>query len=172
MDEIRIEHLSLKHERAAFDCGKLALNTFLHKHALFNIQRGISRVYVATRVDASQVLAYYATSAGTFRRESLPPDDQAGLPGYPLPTVHLGRLAVDNSSRGKRLGETLLFHFLSVALDVADRIGVFGADLFAKDDDAKRFYLKYGFIPLRDNSFHFYLPMATVQAMFGKTIDS
>jgi hypothetical protein len=43
--------------------------------------------------------------------------------------------------------------------------------LFAKDDDAKRFYLKYGFIPLRDNSFHFYLPMATIRAMFGKAVD-
>ena len=34
------------------------------------------------------------------------------------------------------------------------------------DDDAKRFYLKYGFIPLRDDPFHLYLPMATVRAMF------
>ena len=42
-------------------------------------------------------------------------------------------------------------------------------DLHAKDDDAKRFYLKYGFIPLQDNSFHFYLPMGTVLAMFDKT---
>ena len=117
------------------------------------------------------MLGYYATSSGTFRRDHLPPDDQAGLPGYPLPTVHLGRLAVDLSYRGNRLGESLLFHFLDVALDVAERIGVFGVDLFAKDDDAKRFYLKYGFIPLQDNSFHFYLPMKTVRAMFDKTAD-
>ena len=65
----------------------------------------------------------------------------------------------------------MLFHFLSVTLDVARRIGVFGADLFAKDDDAKRFYLKYGFIPLMDNSFHSYLPIATIRAMFDKTAD-
>ena len=147
------------------------VNTFLRKHATFNIERGVSRVYVATRVGESQVLGYYATSAGTFRREHLPPDDQTGLPGYPLPTVHLGRLAVDLSYRGKRLGESLLFYFLSVACDVAERIGVFGVDLFAKDDDAKRFYLKYGFIPLQDNSFHFYLPMGTVRAMFDKIAD-
>ena len=128
-------------------------------------------MYVATRVDDSHVLGYYATSAGTFRRELLPPDDRTGLPGYPLPTVHLGRIAVDLSYRGKRLGESLLFHFLTVACNVAGRIGVFGVDLFAKDDDAKRFYLKYGFIPLQDNSFHFYLPMGTVRAMFGKIAD-
>jgi GNAT superfamily N-acetyltransferase len=166
MDEIGIELLSLKHDTAAFDCGKLALNAFIQKHAVLNLERGVSRVYVATRAGASQVLGYYAASAGTFRREHLPPDDQTGLPGYPLPTVHLGRLAVDLSYRGKRLGETLLFHFLSVAVDVAERIGVFGVDLFAKDDEAKRFYLKYGFIPLQDNPFHFYVPMGPIRAMF------
>ena len=61
----------------------------------------------------------------------------------------------------------LLFHFLKTACDVAERIGVFAVDLFAKDDDAKHFYLKYGFIPLQDDPFHLYLPMATVRAMFA-----
>ena len=28
------------------------------------------------------------------------------------------------------------------------------------------FYQKYGFIPLQDDPFHLYLPMATVRAMF------
>jgi hypothetical protein len=49
---------------------------------------------------------------------------------------------------------------------VSERIGVFAVDLFSKDDDAKRSYLKYGFIPLRVDAFHLYLPMATVRAMF------
>jgi hypothetical protein len=60
----------------------------------------------------------------------------------------------------------LLFHFLKTACDVADRIGIFAVDLFSKDDDARRFYLKYGFIPLQDDPLHLYLPIATVRAMF------
>lgn len=87
---------------------------------------------------------------------------------YPLPTAQLGRVAVDLPFRGQRLGESLLFHFLKTACDVAERIGVFAVDLFSNDDDAKRFYLKYGFIPLQDNPFHLYLPMATVRAMFAQ----
>jgi hypothetical protein len=51
---------------------------------------------------------------------------------------------------------------------VAERIGVFAVDLFSKDDEAKRFYLKYGFIPLQDDPFHLYLPMATVRGMFAQ----
>jgi hypothetical protein len=62
----------------------------------------------------------------------------------------------------------LPFHFLKKVCDVADHIGVFAVDLFSKDDDAKRFYLKYGFIPMQDNLFHLYLPMATVRAIFAQ----
>lgn len=166
MDEPRIESLTAKHERGSFDCGKPSLNTFLRQHATVNNELGVSRVFVAVRGTDPRVLAYYASSAGAFLRDHLPPDDQAGLPRYPLPTAHLGRLAVDLPCRGQRLGEFLLFHFLKTACDVAEHIGVFAVDLFSKDDNAKRFYLKYGFIPLRDDAFHLYLPMATVRAMF------
>jgi GNAT superfamily N-acetyltransferase len=166
MDETRIEPLTAKHEKGIFDCGKSPLNSFIRQHAIVNNERGVSRVYVAVRGTDHRVLAYYASSAGTFLRDHLPLDDQAGLPRYPLPTAHLGRLAVDLSCRGQRLGELLLFHFLKTACDVAEQIGVFAVDLFSKDDDAKRFYLKYGFIPLQDDPFHLYLPMATVRAMF------
>src|SRR5581483_3806388 len=125
MDEIRIEVLAAKHERASFDCGKAPLNTFIRQHAVLNHERGVSRVYVAVRGADNRVLGYYASSSGTFLRDHLPLDDQTGLPRYPLPTAHLGRLAVDSSCRGQRLGELLLFHFLKTACDVAERIGIF-----------------------------------------------
>src|SRR6266566_5215331 len=167
MDEVRVEPLAAHHDRGSFDCGKAPLNSFIRQHAAVNAERGVSRSYVAVKGTESRVLAYYASSAGSFLRDHLPPDDQTGLPRYPLPTVHLGRLAVELSCRGQRLGELLLFHFLKTACDVAERIGVFAVDLFSKDDDAKRFYLRYGFIPLRDDPFHLYLPMATVRTMFA-----
>jgi len=166
MADTRIEVLTAQHERGNFQCGKVPLDSFIRQHAPGNAERGVSRIYVATRGSDRHILTYYASSAGTFLRNHLPPDDQTGLPRNPLPTAHLGRLAVDLSCRGQRLGELLLFHFLKTACDVADRIGIFAVDLFSKDDEAKRFYLKYGFIPLRDDLFHLYLPMATVRAMF------
>jgi GNAT superfamily N-acetyltransferase len=172
MDKTRIELLRPQHETGAFDCGKPPLNSFLRQHATVNQSRGVSRIYAAVRGAHPRVLAYYASSAGAFLRDHLPPDDQTGLPRYPLPTIHLGRLAVDQSCQGQRLGELLLFHFLKTACDVADRIGVFAVDLFSKDDQAKRFYVKYGFIPLQDDPFHLYLPMATVRAMFGHAANS
>ena len=69
--------------------GKAPLNSFLRLHAAGNTEHGVSRVYVAVKGADTRVLACYASSAGTFLRDQLPPDDQAGLPRYPLPTVHL-----------------------------------------------------------------------------------
>ena len=74
MDETRIEFLTAKHERGTFDCGKSPLNAFIRQHASVNNERGVSRVYVAVRGTHQQVLAYYASSAGTFLRDHLPPN--------------------------------------------------------------------------------------------------
>jgi len=70
MDETRIELLTAKHERDSFDCGKPPLNLFIQRHASVNHERGVSRVYVAVRGDHQQVLAYYASSAGSFPARS------------------------------------------------------------------------------------------------------
>jgi hypothetical protein len=75
MDETHIELLTANHERGAFDCGKAPLNTFLRQHAAAKHEWGVSRVYVVVRGTQQQVLAYYASSAGTFLRDHLPPDD-------------------------------------------------------------------------------------------------
>jgi hypothetical protein len=55
---------------------------------------------------------------------------------------------------------------------VADRIGIFAVHLFSKDDDARRFYLKYGFISLQDDPLHLYVLMATVRGMFVEAGES
>jgi hypothetical protein len=105
---------------------------------------------VVTAAGARNVLGYYTSVAGSFALDALPEGARKGLPRHPVPTPHLGRLAVDLSCRGQRLGGTLLFHFLRTALQVSDQFGVFAVDLWAIDDEAKAFYRKYGSLPLQD----------------------
>jgi hypothetical protein len=38
-------------------------------------------------------------------------------------------------------------------------------EVHAIDDDARGFYLKYGFVPLRDDPIHLYLPMLVVRQL-------
>ena len=68
-----------------------------------------------------RVAGYYTLAAGSFDVSCLPAAEHKKWPRHPLPTVHLGRLAVDRACRGKRLGETLLFHALHAALGLSEQ---------------------------------------------------
>jgi GNAT superfamily N-acetyltransferase len=129
-------------------------------------KRRLGRTFVATAPGEKKVLGYYTAASGAFALDALPESGRKGLPKHPVPTIHLGRLAVDRSCQGKGLGEALLFHFLHKALEVSEELGVFAVDVWSMDEQALPFYLKYGFIPLEDAPLHLYLPLGTVEKMF------
>src|SRR5262249_45560900 len=115
MAEWVIERLRPEHERTAFACGQPLLDTFLRTLASQYEKRRLGRTFVATEPEAKQVAGYYTLAAGAFDVGCLPEAVRKKLPKHPVPTVHLGRLAVDQAFRGRRLGETLLFHALHAA---------------------------------------------------------
>jgi len=167
MAEWLIERLGSSHEREAFCCGKDPLDNFLKNLATQYEKKRVGRTFVATRPGEKKVLGYYTSATGSFALDALPAARRKKLPRHPLPTVHLGRLAVDATCQGQGLGETLLFHFLRKALEVSAELGVFAVDLWALDEQAGRFYCKYGFIPLEDAALHLFLPLETVERMFA-----
>jgi GNAT superfamily N-acetyltransferase len=69
------------------------------------------------------------------------------------------------SARGRRLGEFLLVDALRRAASTADKLGIYAVEVYAVDEDARRFYLKYGFVPLVDDPLHLYLATATIRTM-------
>jgi GNAT superfamily N-acetyltransferase len=167
MAEWVIEALRPAHERRSFTCGKPPLDTFLRTLVSQYEKRRLGRTFVATPPGEPRVAGYYTLAAGAFDPGSLPEAERQKLPAHSVPVILLGRLAVDQAFRGQRLGETLLFHALRTALDVSEKIGAFAIDVRAIDDEARAFYVKYGFLPLEDDPLHLYLPMKTVEAMFG-----
>lgn len=76
-------------------------------------------------------------------------------------------MAVDQSAQGKRLGEGLLLDALQRALDLSVGLGVYAVEVDAIDDDAVKFYQKYGFSPLLDDPLHLYLPIVTIETLLG-----
>jgi hypothetical protein len=48
---------------------------------------------------------------------------------------------------------------------VAQDMAVYAVEVIAKHDQAKTFYLKYGFQELLDNTLHLYLPMKTIMKL-------
>ncbi len=166
MVDWNIERLKSSHERGAFTCGNESLDNFLKTLVFQYERRRLGRTFVALKPDDPNVWGYYTGSSGSLAPATLPDKARVKLPKHPAPTAHLGRLAVHLSCQGKGLGEHLLFHFLQKAIAVSEQFGVYAVDVFATDINAKRFYLKYGFIELVDSPLHLYLPMPTVEGMF------
>jgi GNAT superfamily N-acetyltransferase len=154
-----VEPLSRRHDRTEFDCGNEDLNVFLKQFAGQNEDRGLSRTFMMTESGEVRVIAYHCISSGAVSFEEMP---EKRLPRYPIPVVHLGRLAVDLHHQGKGLGEFLLMDALKRAQMVSEQIGVYAVEVRAIDEGARRFYVKYGFTELKDDKLHLYLPMSVV----------
>jgi hypothetical protein len=52
--------------------------------------------------------------------------------------------------------------------ELSERLGVHAVEVEAIDDDARRFYEKYGFVALADDGNHLYLPIETIRMSFGR----
>ncbi|MBI1370872.1 MAG: GNAT family N-acetyltransferase [Planctomycetes bacterium] len=164
-----IEKLHKRHDRAAFSCGVVELDDYLHRFAGQNEKTGISQHFVAVATAGdSRILGYYALSAGSVAFDLVPDELRKRLPRYPIPVAHIGRLAVDQSMQGQGLGEDLLIDALVRIVRIADELGIHAVEVVAINDSAQRFYLKYGFTPLADDERHLYLPLSAARKLdFG-----
>lgn len=134
--------LDADHVVEDFNCGEDVLNEWLRTKALRNQREGGSRTWVV--LDGQRVIACYASSTAVLMRSHATKRAARNQPD-PLPAVLLGRLAVDAEYQGRGLAAALLKHFVLKSLEVAELTGVRLLLVHAKNDAAKRFYLRYGF---------------------------
>lgn len=167
MSEWRIELLADHHERGVFSCGKAPLDVFLRTQASQYARKGAGRTFVAVTPDSHRVVGYYTLAASSVELAHVPPAIAKKLPKHPIPTILLGRLAVDATARGKGLGKFLLMDAAKRALDVSEHLGVVAVHVHALDDEARAWYAKYGFTPLLDQERHLMLPIETIRKGFG-----
>jgi ribosomal protein S18 acetylase RimI-like enzyme len=98
----------------------------------------------------------------------LPPKIGAKLPRYPVvPATLIGRLAVDKHFRGKGIGELLLMDALARCLSASKQVACAAVIVDAKNDAAKGFYLKYGFMELPGMDNRLFIPIGTVESMLS-----
>ena len=165
MTDWRIERLAKRHDRSDFDCGEDSLNSFLRRQAWQHARKDISRTYVALPDDSQAVAGYYTLSSGSVCLETLPDAAVRRLPQYPIPTAHLGRLAVDLRFQGQGLGAILIVDALEQVQDLAERIGIHAVTVDALNDKARSFYRAFGFLALKDDPRHLFLPTATIRRL-------
>jgi predicted GNAT family N-acyltransferase len=156
-----IEQLCSYHDRRNFDCGLEELNAYLQRYSGQHERKGLGRTYVAVEDHEARVLGYYTISSSAVAFDTVPDN----LPRQPVPVALIGRLAVDHGAGGRGLGETLLLHALRSVQRAADIVGIYAVVVDALNQDAKTFYLKYGFNELADDHLHLCLPMKVVRRL-------
>lgn len=156
-----IEPLTAQHNREAFDCGEESLNDFLKRFARQNNEKGLGRTYVAVKGNEPHIYGYYTIASGALSFDTIPEK----LPRYPIPVVHLGRLAVDEAAKGNRLGKALLADALKRAVTIADQLGIYAVEVYALTENAREFYLKFGFSELIDDRLHLYLTIKNIRKL-------
>lgn len=136
------EPLRPDHQFDAFDSGVDSLDQWLKRRALANEAAGASRTFVAC--SEARVVGFYSLAAASVVHDVATPRARRNMPD-PVPAVILARLAVDKSLQGKGLGSGLLQDAVLRAAAAADSIGVRVLLVHAISEEAKRFYLKFGF---------------------------
>lgn len=155
-------------DRASFNCESDELNIYFKKYARQNHEKRIASTFVATSgTDSKRICGYYSICTGAFSFELLPENYSKKLPRYDLPAILIARLARDLSFRGQGLGEELLMDAILRAVHVAEIVAVFAVIVEAKNEKAKEFYQRYGFIPLLDSTNLLFLSMENILKEFN-----
>jgi len=164
---VTIEPLDKKrHDRASFDCGVPALNTYLQRQAAQDVEKHAAVVYVAATVTRF-ITGYYTLSQFGIDFVHLPDDLARRLSRYPVvPATLLGRLAVASAWQGQKMGETLLLDALRRALSQSAHIASTGVVVDAKDERSAAFYRRYGFTPILATNHRLFLHISTIQQLF------
>jgi GNAT superfamily N-acetyltransferase len=152
------------HVTDGFDCGKPALNDWLRNHALQSDAAGAARVFVTTE-DETHVVGYYALAGADVEPAAATQRLAKGQPRHrDISVVLLARLAVDGRHQSKGVGRSLLRDAMERSVIAAENIGLRAILVHAKDDEARRWYERYGFEPSPTDPLHLVLLMKDVRA--------
>lgn len=163
MSSFEFHILDKSFDRKPFDCGSPELNDFLKAKARPNQTANFKKTFLAIQSGdkAKRVIGFYSLSMGEVDLSSLPEELRKKLPKHPVPVARMGRLAVDNSTKGQGLGKLLLVDAMKRVQSASTYVGVYALLVDAKNDSAKAFYKKYGFIELADEPMTLFLPLAS-----------
>ncbi len=139
------------------------MNRYLREQAGQNAKQDVSRTYVAVMETAPhRIGGYYTLTLRSVGFQELPKEKR--LPHYPIPLVHIGRLAVSVDFQGLGLGRRLLLNALRRALLISDEAGGYAVEVIALDEQASHFYKKYGFNPVDDDKpLHMYMTLEAIR---------
>jgi GNAT superfamily N-acetyltransferase len=157
----RVEKLRRDHPVEGFDCGREELNRYLSRYAWQNQQAGAAQTYVG--IVGEDIVGYHTLAVGQVTLEDAPERLKKGLAKHPVPIMLLARLAIDRRWQGQGVGKALLRDAMQRTLQAADIAGIRAFAVHAKDEEARRFYEHFDFVPSPTDSMHLFVLLKDVR---------
>lgn len=166
---VRVESLADHHDRRDFDSGTPSLDRYLRERAGQDERRDVTACFVL--IDPSEparVVGYYTLSSHTIELTALPPRLAQRLPRYGLvPTVLLGRLAVDRRRQGHGIGGFLLYDAFARVLRLRTEAGIWAIVVDAVDERTAAFYRRHDFEPMPADPHRLFMPIRRIARLAG-----
>jgi GNAT superfamily N-acetyltransferase len=135
--------LEAGHALDGFACGKPGLDDWLVRYARQAQASGSAKTYVVC--DDGRIVGYYSLTVGQIDTLEAPDRMRKGMGAWPIPVVILARMAVARHDQGRGIGVGMLQDAIRRTLAIAEQAGVRALLTHPIDDDASRFYLRFGF---------------------------
>ncbi|MEJ2880380.1 GNAT family N-acetyltransferase [Pedobacter sp. GR22-6] len=163
--EKKIVLLQKHHDKANFNSETPLLDNYIIKQASQDVRKDLSACYVLAD-EENKVLGYYTLSSNSVSRDDMPEDLIRKFPASysDLPTILLGRLAVDIESKGKGYGVHLLMDAMERCLALSEQLGILALVVDPLDQSAVQFYRKFGFILIPDTG-KMFIAMQTIRKL-------
>jgi len=175
MNNLIIEKLDTAlHNRENFDCGIPVLNVYLQTRANQEQKKRLNVTYAAVlKTEKSKIFpiaGYYTLSNSAIALAHMSDALKRGVSSsYEIPTVKMGRLAVDRNSQGQGVGKLLLKNAFRKVIEISMLSGIKGIEVIAKDERAVQFYESFGFVRLIHADKLLFLPIETVHQAVDDT---
>lgn len=142
-----LENLEIK--RNTFSCSNKELEKYFHQYASQDVKKGLAKCFVLIDHKQSEIIGYYTLSALSVSVSDIPKERvNKGIPYPNIPSVLIGRLAIDDRFQKQGYGKFLVVDAIYKIKNT--NIGAAILVVEAKDDNAVSFYERLGFIEFKE----------------------
>ena len=153
--------LKTEHDRSVFQSGSEQLDRYLREQATQDVRRRVAACFLALE-NEKRIIGYYTLASASLPLTSLPPEYRKKLPHYPaVPTVRMGRFAVDKEFQKRGIGKGLLANAINRAM--RSEVASYAMVVDAKSNEAASFYQHQGFIGIPDAPLMLFFPFASIK---------
>ncbi|WP_293339826.1 GNAT family N-acetyltransferase [Microcoleus sp. CAWBG58] len=150
--------------RDEFDCGDEEINNYLKNLVETSDEAGFSRTFlIIVEPGEAKVCGFYTLSASTIPVKELPDEYKQPLP-FPIPAILIGQFAIDRVWQGQGVSRQLLadaYRRICLLFE-QEIIGFQAIRVDTRNEEAKAFWLKQGFVPFRKTQRSLFLPVRTI----------